>query len=96
MQTSLPELESYDISDDQEKQALRSKFLVTAKGWYWQTLKEIGCQTLFCESGCQVTKNLLRSACFMLAYVRTQTELNMVIIVEALDDIVERTILGDL
>ena len=22
-------------------------------GWYWQTLKEIGCQTLFCESGCQ-------------------------------------------
>ena len=36
-----------------EKQALRSKFLVTAKGWYWQTLKEIRCQTLFCESDCQ-------------------------------------------
>ena len=35
------------------QQALRSKFLVTVKGWYWQTLKEIGCQTLFCESGCQ-------------------------------------------
>ena len=37
----------------QNKQALRSKFLVTAKGWYWQTLLEIGCQPLFCESGCQ-------------------------------------------
>ena len=28
----------------QFKQALRSKFLVTAKGWFWQTLQEIGCQ----------------------------------------------------
>ena len=27
--------------------------MVTAKGWYWQTLKEIGCQPLFCEAGCQ-------------------------------------------
>ena len=35
------------------KQALRSKFLVTAKGRYWQTLWEIGCQPLFCEFGCQ-------------------------------------------
>ena len=35
------------------KQALRSKFLVNAKGWYWQTLQEIGCQLIFCESGCQ-------------------------------------------
>ena len=36
-----------------KKQALRSKFLVTAKGWDWQTLQEIGFQPLFCESGCQ-------------------------------------------
>ena len=36
-----------------KKQALRSKFLVTAKGWFWQTFLEIGCQPLFCESGCQ-------------------------------------------
>ena len=27
--------------------------MVTAKGWYWQILYEIGCHPLFCESGCQ-------------------------------------------
>ena len=41
------------IKHYENQQALQSKFLVTAKGWYWQTLKEIGCLTLFCESGCQ-------------------------------------------
>ena len=34
------------------KQALRSKFLVTAKGWYWQTSLEICYQLLSYDYGC--------------------------------------------
>ena len=29
------------------QQALRIKFLVTVKGWYWHTLYDIGCHSLF-------------------------------------------------